>query len=363
MPAVSLKVGLTGGASAGHVVPALAVAAELRRSGVTDLVYFGRPDSIEEELAVRAGLRFVPVSAAGLRRYRSARNFLMPASVVKGVLQAWRAMRRERPDVLFSKGSYVAVPVGIAAWLVGIPLAVQESDHSLGLANRILAPFARRVLLSSPGTEIPKRAARKSIVTGLPVRDDLIDGDPQRLRARLGISEKERVLLIFCGSSGSVRINGAIRGHLSRLLERFTIVHVTGPGNLDEGMTDVARYHQFEYLHDNMVDALWLADLVIGRAGATTLAELSALGKPAVVVPLPASVSRGDQLDNARAFAQGADRLVVLDDEHMPERLIEACLQLADRLNSGARPVTDQASIRSAAHTVAQHVVGLTRRS
>lgn len=359
MAAVPLKVGFTGGASAGHVVPALAVAAQLRRMGVTDLVYFGRPSSIEEELAERAGLRFVPVAAAGLRRYRSVRNLKMPFSVVKGIFQAYGAMRRERPDLVFSKGSYVAVPTGIAAWLLRIPMAVQESDHSLGLANRILAPLARTVLLSSPGTAVSRRIARKAVVTGLPVRDDLIDGNPQRLRDRLHIAENERVLLIFCGSSGSVRINQAVRGQLPRLLERFTIVHVAGPGNLDESLTSEARYHQFEYLHDDMVDALWLADLVVGRAGATTLAELSALGKPAVVVPLPTSVSRGDQLDNAHAFAQGEDRLIVLDDADLPATLPDACLRLADRLGSNVRPLTDSATVRSAADNIARQLIGL----
>ncbi len=278
MSRVRLKIGITGGASAGHVVPALAVAAELLRMGEHELVYFGRPgstdrESIEEELAGRAGLRFVPVEAAGLRRYRSFRNVTMPFSVIKGIFQAWRAMRAERPDVVFAKGSYVAVPTGLAAWLARVPLAIHESDHSLGLANRILAPFAATVMLSAEPDAKAARS-RKVAVTGLPVRDDLIDGQPDRMRRALGLSPDDAVLLIYCGSQGSVRISQAIRADLGRLLDRYAIVHVTGRGNLDQSLASVPRYFEFEYLHDEMVDALWLADVVVARAGATTLSEL-----------------------------------------------------------------------------------------
>ena len=339
------------------MVPALAVAAELRRMGHEDLVYFGRPGSIEEELAARAGVRFVPMSAAGLLRYRSARNLTMPISVIKGIFQAWRAMRKERPNVLFAKGSYVAVPAGVGAWLARVPLVIHESDHSLGLANRILKPLARKVMLSSssPG----QASSGKVEVTGLPVRDDLINGNPDRMRQRLGISRDETVLLIFCGSQGSVRISEAIRSELDRLLTQFTIIHVTGKGNLDKQLAGVARYFEFEYLHDEMVDALWLADVVVARAGAGTLSELSALGKAAVVVPLPTSVSRGDQLVNAEAFAQSEDRLIVTDDADLRTNLAEACMKLAQ--HSRDHVVPDQAAIRSAAHLIATRVVAAGR--
>jgi UDP-N-acetylglucosamine--N-acetylmuramyl-(pentapeptide) pyrophosphoryl-undecaprenol N-acetylglucosamine transferase len=352
-----LKVGITGGASAGHVVPALAVAAELRRMGYEDLVFFGRAGSIEEELAVRGGLRFVPMTAAGLRRYRSLHNLTMPFSVVKGVGQAWRAMHRERPHVVFSKGSYVAVPVGIGAWLAGIPLVIHESDQSLGLANRILARFAKRIMLTAEH-DGKARSSGKYEITGLPLRDDLVDGQPDRLRQSLGIAPEALVLLIFCGSSGSVRINAAIRAELRSLLKRYAVVHVTGRGNIDEGLVGVPNYYQFEYLHDNMVDALWLADVVVGRAGATTLAELSALKKPAIVVPLPTSVSRGDQIINAEVFAQGDERLVVHDDEDMRANLANACLRLSEHRNSSRVP-PNPSVIRSAARTVAERVVAI----
>ncbi|WP_416975827.1 UDP-N-acetylglucosamine--N-acetylmuramyl-(pentapeptide) pyrophosphoryl-undecaprenol N-acetylglucosamine transferase [Streptomyces sp. 4F14] len=348
-----LKVAITGGASAGHVVPALAVAAELRRAGI-DLVYFGRADSIEADLADKAGIRLAPVPSAGLHRYRSWKNVVMPLTVLHGVFTAWRAMRRERPDVVFSKGSYVSVPVGVAAWLNRIPLAIHESDHTLGLANRILARLAHTVYLAEPGQNLSRRLTRKTVVTGLPLRDDLADGQPEKLRTQLGIPTDLPVLLIFCGSSGSTRINDAIRRQLPSLTARFSVIHICGRSNLDPTFSRTARYWQLEYLHDDMVDALWLADLVIGRAGATTLAELEALQKPAVLIPLPASVSRGDQLDNAQAYARRATCLVVPDDDQLADgrAIVTACAHLLPQLQA-AKPRPDREKIRSAARDIA----------
>jgi len=361
-PAGALKIGITGGASAGHVVPALAVAAELRRAGVKELVYFGRPDSIEADLAAKAGIRLVPVPSAGLNRYRSWKNAVMPLTVLRGVFAAWRAMRHEQPDIVFSKGSYVSVPVGVAAWLNRVPLAIHESDHSLGLANRILARLADTLFLAEPGQHLPRRLARKATVTGLPLRDDLADGRPEKLRAQLGIPADLPVLLIFCGSSGSTRINNAIRRQLPALTARFAILHICGRGNLGPGLNQTARYWQREYLHDDMVDALWLADLVIGRAGATTLAELETLRKPAVLIPLPASVSRGDQLDNATAYAQRATCIVVPDDDLLADGrpITAACEQLLPRLQAASSP-PDPDVVRRTARNIAARTLQLAR--
>jgi UDP-N-acetylglucosamine--N-acetylmuramyl-(pentapeptide) pyrophosphoryl-undecaprenol N-acetylglucosamine transferase len=261
-------------------------------------VFFGRADSIEHEYAIKAGVPFRAVPSAGLKRYGSWSNLLMPFTVLRGIGAAVRAMRRERPDALFSKDSYVSVPVGVAARLCRVPIVVHESDHSLGLANKIVARMAHRVCLSvaSP-TGAPRWLARKSVVTGLPLRRDLAAGDPERLRHRLGLPARP-VLLIFCGSSGSQRVNDAVKSQLDTLCSRFAVVHVRGRGNLDPSLHGMPDYRQLEYLHEEMADALWLADLVIGRVGATTLAELEALGKRAVLIPLPATISRGDQLDN-----------------------------------------------------------------
>jgi UDP-N-acetylglucosamine--N-acetylmuramyl-(pentapeptide) pyrophosphoryl-undecaprenol N-acetylglucosamine transferase len=353
---------VAGGGSAGHVVPALAVAAELSRRGVPDIVFFGRADSIEERLASRAGLRFVPLPAAGLRRYRSWRNLAMPFVVVWGIGRAAVAIRRERISVLFCKGAYVCVPVAIGAWLNRVPVAIHESDESLGLANRMLARLASKVLTSSATTRVPGRRI-KPVCTGLPVRDDLEAGDGERFRARHELADGGKVLLVFAGSSGSLRINEAVRNQLDTLLKDFQVVHVCGPGNLDDQFAGRPGYHQFEYLNEDMADALWLADVVIGRSGATTLAELDAVGKPAVLVPLPTSVSRGDQIVNAETFAATHRCVIVPDDAKLAdgEGIVAACARLADGSGAAGSASVAGRDVRGAARRVAQEVVGMAR--
>jgi UDP-N-acetylglucosamine--N-acetylmuramyl-(pentapeptide) pyrophosphoryl-undecaprenol N-acetylglucosamine transferase len=359
---VSVRVGVAGGGSAGHVVPALAVAAELARRGVPDVVFFGRADSIEERLATRAGLRFVALPAAGLRRYRSWRNLIMPFVVLWGIARAVAAVRRERISVLFCKGGYVCVPVAIAAWLNRVPVAIHESDESLGLANRILARLATKVLTSSEATRVPGRRITP-VCTGLPVRDDLEDGDGERFRARHDLAEGGKVLLIFAGSSGSVRINEAVRNQLDTLLRDFQLVHVVGQGNLDDRFIGRPGYHQFEYLNEDMADALWLADLVIGRSGATTLAELDAVGKQSALIPLPASVSRGDQIANAEAFAVTHRCVIIPDDEELADgsSIVAACGYLGQTPGPASNGPGVARDARRAARRVAQEVVGMAR--
>jgi UDP-N-acetylglucosamine--N-acetylmuramyl-(pentapeptide) pyrophosphoryl-undecaprenol N-acetylglucosamine transferase len=352
---------VTGGGSAGHVVPALAVAAEFRRRGDDELVFFGRADSIEERLARQDGLSFVALPAAGLRRYRSWRNLTLPFVVVWGIASAIVAVRRQRISVLLCKGGYVSVPAAIGAWANRVPFAIHESDHSLGLANRILARFATKVLTSSEGTKVAARRHARVVCTGLPVRDDLDKADPERFRAKHGLAAGSRVLLVFCGSSGSVRINDAVRGQLSALLKDFQVVHVAGPGNLDETLDGIPGYYQFEYLNEDMADALWLADVVIGRSGATTLAELDALGKPAVLIPLPLSVSRGDQIVNADSFAATHSCVILPDDEDLAAGLVAACTSLIPAAEAASRGVASGRDVHRAARSVAMEVAGMVK--
>ncbi|MFJ7589548.1 UDP-N-acetylglucosamine--N-acetylmuramyl-(pentapeptide) pyrophosphoryl-undecaprenol N-acetylglucosamine transferase [Streptomyces sp. NPDC097617] len=348
-----MKIAITGGASAGHVVPALAVARQLRDRGA-ELVFLGRENTIEHDYAQRAHIPFRHVPSAGLRRHRSASNLLMPFTVARGILAAYAALRREKPDALFSKGSYVSVPVGIGAALARVPIVIHESDHSLGLANKILGRLATTICLSLPAAgPTPRWMRNKTQVTGLPLRADLADAKPDVLRQRLGVPADKPVLLIFCGSSGSQRINTVVRTELDALCEQYSVLHVVGKGNLDERFAERSGYWQLEYLHDDMPHALALADLVIGRAGATTLAELAALELPAVLVPLPATVSRGDQLDNARAYAaQHPERCRVIADDQLSDTgaLVQACAALsgAPRGGHSARPRPEAAAERIA---------------
>ena len=169
------------------------------------------------------------------------------------------------------------------------------------------------------------------------------------------------MLLVFCGSSGSVRINDAVRSELDALLKDFLVVHVCGPSNVDEQLNGTPGYFQFEYLNEDMADALWLADVVIGRAGATTLAELDALGKPAVLIPLPLSVSRGDQIVNADTFAASHPCVVLPDDSHLADGLVAACVQLIPAADAAGRGVAEGRDVHRAARAVAQEVAGMAR--
>jgi UDP-N-acetylglucosamine--N-acetylmuramyl-(pentapeptide) pyrophosphoryl-undecaprenol N-acetylglucosamine transferase len=216
------------------------------------------------------------------------------------------------------------------------------------------------VLTTSETTQLWSRRL-KPIRTGLPVRDDLETADAERFRAKHDLTPGGRVLMVFCGSSGSVRINEAVRARLDALLKEFQIVHVCGPNNLDARLQGTPGYFQFEYLNEDMADALLLADVVVGRSGATTLAELDALGKPAVLIPLPRSVSRGDQIVNAELYATSHACVVLPDDGRLAEGLVDACVSLISAADAAARGVAAGRDVHRAARSVAQEVAAMAK--
>lgn len=310
----SPSIAITGGGSAGHVLPAIAVAQALTAAGAV-VEFYGRPNSIEEKLVRQAGLCFQEVPASGLRRYRSIKNLMMPLILCYGVAVAVRRLAAQKPRVLFSKGSFASVPVALAASLLRIPIVVHESDHSLGLANRIVGQLASTILLSFGDTTVPTCMREKSRVVGELVRPDLADGEAEKFRAAHGLRRDHPVLLVYGGSSGAQRINSAIRKALEDILPLATVVHVVGHGNLDGSLHSMDGYFQFEFLAEDMVDALWLADVVVSRAGANTVAELGAIEKQAILIPLPLTVSRGDQFVNAQHFVEHHNGEIVYDED------------------------------------------------
>jgi UDP-N-acetylglucosamine--N-acetylmuramyl-(pentapeptide) pyrophosphoryl-undecaprenol N-acetylglucosamine transferase len=322
---------LTGGGTAGHVTPNLALLPGLTARGFT-VEYMGDSRGIERRLAEQAGVRFHGISTGKLRRYFSWQNFVDPFRIVLGVLQAtWRIARR-RPALVFSKGGFVGVPVVIAAWLNRVPVIVHESDLTPGLANRLSFPFARRICLSFAETA-DRLPGRDVIYTGTPVRRDLLQGDRAGGVARFGLDPARRTLLVFGGSQGARALNEQVRALLERLPDDLQILHVCGPGNLAPDLEGRSGYRQYEYLAEEFADAFACADVVLSRAGANSLAELIALRKPAIVVPLPTAASRGDQIDNARVFAEKGYGLVLPQSELTTEKLcseIQAALERAD---------------------------------
>ena len=311
---------LTGGGTAGHVTPNLALLPALRERGYS-VAYLGSPAGIERRLATEADLPYYAVQTGKLRRYFSLENFIDPLRIALGILQATWRLARLRPAVVFSKGGFVGVPVVVGAWLNRIPVVVHESDLTPGLANRLSFPFARRICLSFRETaeQLP---GRDVVYTGTPVRRSLRLGDRERGQATFGLDPSCRTVMVFGGSQGAQAINQVVRAALPALPADLQVLHVCGTGNRDESLEGRARYRQYEYLDAEFADALACADVVVSRAGANSLAELIALRKPAIVVPLPTAASRGDQIDNARLFAEKGYGLVRYQADLTPASLL-----------------------------------------
>lgn len=322
----------TGGGTAGHVMPNLALAPQLRARGWT-LHYIGSATGPEKGLAEGAGIPFHAVATGKLRRYFSWRNFTDPARVVGGAFQALSLLGKLKPDVVFSKGGFVAVPVVYAARLRGIPVVLHESDLTPGLANRLCLPLCRRVCVSFPETleHLPASSRAKGALTGSPIRPGLFSGDRAAGLRYLGFTGDKPVLLVMGGSLGAKAVNEALRANLSWILESHQVVHLCGKGWLstDPAHAQAAGYRQFEFLGAELPDVLAAADLVVSRAGANSLFELLALRKPMLLIPLPGRASRGDQILNAESFALRGLAHVQLQDTLTADSLRSALQQLA----------------------------------
>lgn len=319
---------LTGGGTAGHVIPNLALLPLLAKEG-WKAEYIGSEAGIEKRLAQEAGLPFHGIASGKLRRYFDWKNFTDPFRVLAGWFQAWALLGRLRPRAVFSKGGFVAVPVVLAARARGIPVVVHESDLTPGLANRISIPCARRVCASFPET-LPHLPAAKAVLTGAPIRAELFHGDRARGEAFLGLPlsrlparEGKPLLLIVGGSLGSRNLNKAVRAALPDLLARYRVAHLCGKGGIDPALDATQGYRQLEYVGAEMADVLAAADLVLSRAGSNAIFEFLALQKPHLLVPLPLSASRGDQILNAKAFAAEGYSRVLPEEEIAPGRIVQ----------------------------------------
>ncbi len=310
------KIILTGGGTAGHVTPNLALIPALQEAGY-DIRYIGSYQGIERKLIENAGIPYDGISSGKLRRYFDLKNFSDPFRVLKGYGEALRLMKRYRPDVVFSKGGFVAVPVVFAAHHYKIPVILHESDMTPGLANKLCLSSASKICCNFPET-LQHLPADKAVLTGSPIRAELLKGNRLSGLNYAHLTADKPVLLIIGGSLGSVAVNTGVRRILPRLLDEFQIVHICGRGNLDESLIGTPGYIQYEYVDAPLKHLFAAADLVISRAGANSICELLALRKPNLLIPLPASASRGDQILNANSFArQGYSK--VLEEEGMTD--------------------------------------------
>lgn len=313
------KIVLTGGGTAGHVTPNLALLPSLKERGY-DIHYIGSYNGIERKLIEGAGIPYDGISSGKLRRYFDLKNFSDPFRVLKGCAEAMRLIRKYRPDVVFSKGGFVAVPVVLAARHYKIPTIIHESDMTPGLANKICIPSAAKVCCNFPETlnYLPKD---KAVLTGSPIRKELLEGDRLTGLKDSGLSASQPILLVIGGSLGAVAINNQIRRILPRLLESFQVIHICGKGNLDESLAGHSGYVQYEYVDAPLRHLFAASDLVVSRAGANSICEILALRKPNVLIPLSAAASRGDQILNARSFEkQGFSK--VLEEDQMTEEIL-----------------------------------------
>ncbi|MCL1842381.1 MAG: undecaprenyldiphospho-muramoylpentapeptide beta-N-acetylglucosaminyltransferase [Defluviitaleaceae bacterium] len=315
------KIILTGGGTAGHVIPNLALLPSLKAAGY-DVYYIGSRDGIERGLVEAEGIPFYGISSGKLRRYFDLKNFTDIFRVAKGLGDAIKIIRKIKPDIVFSKGGFVVVPVMAAARLCGVKSVIHESDITPGLANRIVMPFAAKICVSFPETlnKLPPKARKKALLTGTPIRPGLLEGDRLHgLKLSDFIPGGKPVLLVTGGSQGASAINACVREALPALLKKFRIIHLCGRGHLSGAETP--GYTEFEYLTDAMPDIFAASDIAISRAGANTIFELLALKKPHLLIPLPRGKSRGDQILNANSFAKQGFSKVLPEEEMNPERL------------------------------------------
>ena len=313
---------LTGGGTAGHVTPNIALRPRLKELGY-DIQYIGSYTGIEKELIEPFGIPYHGISSGKLRRYFSVQNFTDPFRVLKGFREAHKLIRQLKPDVIFSKGGFVSVPVVLAGKRCKVPVIIHESDMTPGLANKIAIPSAAKVCCNFPET-LKSLPEGKAVLTGSPIRQELLSGNKIAAMDMCHFTSDKPVILVIGGSLGAVAVNNAVREALPELLKDFQIIHLCGKGKMDESLKDVEGYCQFEYIKNELRNLFALADIVISRAGANAICELLALHKPNLLIPLSANASRGDQILNARSFERQGFSLVLEEEQLTKETLLNA---------------------------------------
>ncbi len=320
------KIVLTGGGTAGHVTPNIALLPALKEAGY-EITYIGSYDGIEKRLIGDFEIPYVGISTGKFRRYLDIKNLTDPFRVIKGFAEARKYLKEYEPDVVFSKGGFVSVPVVRAAASLGIPCIIHESDMTPGLANKLCIPVATKVCCNFPETLklLPKD---KAVLTGSPIRAELSQGNKLAGLDMCGFSANKPVIMVIGGSLGAANVNKAVREALPQLLRDFQVVHLCGKDKIDNLLLNTPGYKQFEYIKAELKDLFAMADIVISRAGANAICELLALKKPNILIPLPASSSRGDQILNARSFEAQGFSIVINEDDLTTQLLVDKVQEL-----------------------------------
>lgn len=319
---------LTGGGTAGHVTPNIALLPGLKDAGY-EIFYIGSYEGIERKLIEDLEIPYYGISSGKLRRYKSLKNLSDPFRVVRGYFQARSLIGKIKPDLVFSKGGFVSVPVVLAAGHKKVPVIIHESDMTPGLANRIAMKSAAKICCNFPET-LRYLPAKKAVLTGSPIRHELLLGNKMAGLDLCNFGTDKPIILVVGGSTGAVRVNEAVRAILPDLLKKFQVVHLCGKGKTDESLNGLAGYIQFEYISKEMRDLFAMSDIVISRAGANAICELLALKKPNLLIPLSAGASRGDQILNARSFLEHGYSSVLPEEDLTPETLKKAVFDLCE---------------------------------
>lgn len=305
------KIVFTGGGTAGHVTPNIALFPFVEKEGF-DAYYIGSYNGIEKRLIEDFNIPYYGISTGKLRRYFDLKNISDPFRVIKGYSQALNILKELKPDIVFSKGGFVSVPVIRAASKLKIPCIIHESDITPGLANKLCIPAAAKVCCNFPET-VKYIPSGKSILTGTPIRTELTRGSKLAALELCGFTANKPVVMIIGGSQGAASVNIMVREALPKLLEDFQVVHICGKDKVDNLMLTIPGYKQFEYLKSELKDVFAMADIVVSRAGANAICELLALKKPNLLIPLQVG-SRGDQILNAHSFEEQGFSMVARED-------------------------------------------------
>ncbi len=327
------------------MLPNIAVINELRSknhesriiksdSGI-DVFYIGEKNGVEEKITKEEGIAFYGIHTGKLRRYFSLQNIIDVLKVPVGVVESFRILKRLKPDLVFSKGGYVSVPVVLAARLLKIPIWLHESDSTPGLSTKIASRFAQKIWLSFEESR-PFFAKYKNVgVVGNPIRSEILKGDKAEGYKLTGFSSHKPVVLIMGGSSGARSLNKVVLEALPKLLKEVQVVHVTGENSVmslrGAGATKQSHYRNFSFLNKELPDVYAIADVIVTRAGSGSIFEGLALGKPLLLVPLPKWASRGDQIENAEIFARHGWAQVLRQESLTPKKLQATILELLNK--------------------------------
>lgn len=320
---------LTGGGTAGHCIPNIALLPYLKEK-FDKIYYIGSKNGIEKDIITnQTSIPYYSISCAKFNRNFNLKNFAIPFKVIKGINQAKKIIKKTTPDVIFSKGGYVSVPVLLAAKSLNIPIISHESDYTIGLANKITSKYAKKVLTSFPETAT---CLKNTEYVGPPIKKEMFNLSKTNALKNFGLSGKKPVLLITGGSLGAQYINNVLRNALPDLLPYYDVLHICGKGNLIKKQ-NINGYVQIEFTN-SMEQAYAACDVCVSRAGSNTLFELMALKIPCVLIPLPQTISRGDQIFNAKYFQKKGLAYVLYQNELTTESLTFAVNSVyANRFN------------------------------